>query len=229
MRITSRLTRAHQVTIAPLACIAVLATGACSSGDNNASSDDVSSADSPASNSGQSDSEQTSAEPGEQISLIEGLSTDDMCALVDEQSVAKAFDYAVAGSEGISRGRVPPFLLLECKYDGDGLPTVATTLESVDPDLSDKQALDKAFTDLLEENEKPGSYEQVPGLGSRAGFGREATMAGGGINAWNLCIIEEVGNERVLLTVSVNGGDATLAQVRPLAKQMLSNLASAGG
>ena len=150
-----------------------------------------------------------------------------MCDLVAEHSIAKAFNTTVEDSEGVSRGRIPPMLTLECSYDTDGFPSVTTYLDSIDPEASDKQAIDEAFTDLVTEQGEVGEYELVPDLGRIAAFGRDATLAGGGINGWDLGVVGEIGNERVLLTVSVSGS-AELVQVRPLAKEMLTNLESAG-
>ena len=212
---TSPSRGARHRRVVALACVAALAAGACSSDENAtpADSHDV--------------EHEAAVESSERVSLLEKLSEDDMCALVDERSVAKAFNTTVDDAEGVSRGRVPPLLTLECTYDSDGFPRVATVLDSVDPDANDKQALDEMFTDLLGDQGEVGAYQKVSGLGSHAGFGRDATLSGGGINGWNLSVIGEVDAERVLLTVSITGGKATLAQVRPLAEEMLTNLESA--
>lgn len=68
--------------------------------------------------------------------------------------------------------------------DTDGFPSVTTYLDSIDPESTDKQAIDEAFTDLVTEQGEVGEYELVPDLGRIAAFGRDPTLAGVGINGW---------------------------------------------
>lgn len=149
-----------------------------------------------------------------------------MCELLNAATIEKSFDTEVKGGAGRQRGKQPLFLSTECRYETDGFPSLATELITTRPGKSDQEVLDGVFADRAAEDAAVGEYEQVPGLGTLAGFGRNATMGGAGLNAWDLGVVHTAGGERLLLTVAVVG-KAELDQVRPLAQELLANLDAA--
>lgn len=148
-----------------------------------------------------------------------------MCGLLSEASIERSLGVTVNGGEGTQRGRMPAFLTSECEYDAKGFPSLSTDLTTAQPGKTDQDVLDGVFTDRTKDGKPVGGYERVMGLGTLAGFGRDATMAGADLNAWNLGVVFGINEERLLLTISVTG-PANLAQLQPLADVLLANLHS---
>lgn len=170
--------------------------------------------------------------PGEATSVVEKLTGDKMCELLSTATIERELGVKVEQSEGKERGRAPVmqspyFLSRECDYDTDELPGLNTDLTTQwDEDTSDQEVLDGVFTDRTEESTPVGDYEQVPGLGVIAGFGKNAVLSQGDIAASDLGVVLRIGDERLLLTVSATG-KATLEQLRPLAEELVKNLEAA--
>ncbi|WP_091667966.1 hypothetical protein [Amycolatopsis marina] len=148
-----------------------------------------------------------------------------MCDLLSDEAIEKAFDTTVEGSEGMKRGRAPVTVSYECDYDSEGFPTVSTDLSATRSSESDQEVLDGVFTDRTQEDKVVGAHQAVPGLGTLAGFGRDAVL-GKAVNASSLGVVFTVDSERLLLTISVTG-KTELEQVRPLAEELLANAKSA--
>lgn len=170
--------------------------------------------------------------PGEATSVVEKLTGDKMCELLSTATIERELGVKVEQSEGKERGRAPVmqspyFLSRECDYDTDELPGLNTDLTTQwDEDTSDQEVLDGVFTDRTEESKPVGDYEQVPGLGVIAGFGKNAVLSQANVAASDLGVVLRIGDERLLLTVSATG-KATLAQLRPLVEELVKNLEAA--
>lgn len=165
--------------------------------------------------------------PTQESSGLEALTEQRMCDLLSDEAIEKVFDTKVEGREGMKRGRAPISLSYECSYDSDGFPAVSTDLTTTRSSESDQEVLDGVFADRTHEDRAVGPYQEVPGLGTLAGFGRDATL-GKAVNASTLGVVFTVDSERLLLTISVTG-QAELEQVRPLAEELLANAKSTMG
>ncbi|TDQ01073.1 hypothetical protein [Labedaea rhizosphaerae] len=186
-------------------CAAVLALAACSS-----------KADDPAPVS--------TGAPG---SVLTKITEQQACDLLDSATIKKALDVEPGIRDSRRVGKAPITVTYMCNYH-TGVPGLSTDVATTRADRSDKQVLDGAFTDRATENAAPGKYEQVPGVGVLAGFGPDATMSGGGLTAHKLAVVFRAGSERLALEVSVLG-DATLAQLKPLALELVAKLQAAIG
>ncbi|MEU6645950.1 hypothetical protein ABZ863_25845 [Saccharomonospora sp. NPDC046836] len=180
----------------------------------------------------QADDTTTTADEGQATPALEKLSGDQLCGLLPAAAIEQHLGTTVRGSEGGERGRAPEmqspyFLTRECEYDTDGFPSLSTDVTTEwDDNTSDDEVLRKVFTDSASESGTEGDYERVQGLGDVAGFGGDATLSNADVAARHLGVVFHVGGERLLLTVSTLG-KADLAQVRPLAEQVLSGLEQA--
>lgn len=186
-----------------IVCAAALALAACSTGESEP---------------GQYPGEDWKAES----SVLEKLTEKQMCDLVSDETIEKAFGTTVNGGKGTKRGKMPVLLVYGCSYETEGLPTISTDLSTTRPSKSDQEVLDGVFTDLTKENAPPSEYDKVAGLGTRAGFGRDA-MVGNDLNAWDLGALATVNDERILLTVSVIG-ESKQAPMQAMAEELLTNL-----
>lgn len=151
---------------------------------------------------------------------LEGFPDAGLCDLLTDQSVAKALKVKVDGHEGSRRGKAA-YAKHRCDYETDSGPELDTYLEQVQPGKSDQEELDRVFLEFPEEGEDEagvGKYEPVDGLGDTAGFGRNTVLA----DAWDLGVVFSVGQKRLVLTLSVSGR-AELAQLRPLAEELMAN------
>lgn len=151
------------------------------------------------------------------------LSDAGACGLISDAAVKEAFGDKVAGTLDVKHGRVDSVVTYECDYDTDGIPGLSTDLSTTSPGDSDQEVLDRAFVDMTKEERPVGTYEDVPDLGTSARFGQNATI-GQYVGSWQLGVLFDVDGERLLLTLTV-AGPVELVQVRPLAEEVLSNLA----
>jgi hypothetical protein len=208
------------------ACAVVMMLSSCSSGDA-------------ASPPPPGTSAPKSSEPGapNPTSVLEKLTEDKMCALITKASIERALPTAMESAKGMRRGKLPMFLIFECRYDAKGLPSVSTDLETINPSDSDQKLLDRVFTDVSSEEKKVGEYQKVTGIGTLAGFGADPLLAGSDLAASKLGVVATINGERLLLTVKVVGNTElgqvqappTLPQIQPLAEELLTNLKSAVG
>jgi hypothetical protein len=168
----------------------------------------------------------------EGVSALEQLSGDQLCGLLSAETIEQGLDITVEGSEGTERGRAPEmqppyFLTRSCDYSGtDGWAPSTYVTGEWDEDESDQQVLDRVFTDITGEADSVGEYEPVPGLGTVAGFGSDATLSEGGVAGRALGVVFYLGDERLLLSIELLGS-AELEQVRPLAEELLTRLEDA--
>lgn len=181
---------------------------------------------------GASGADGTSSEES-QGSALEKITADGMCGLLAAESVAQHLDVEVEETEGKERGRAPVmrspyFLTRECKYDTTEIGYLTTDLTTEwDEDDTDQQVLDGVFTDRSKESEPVGDYDPVSGLGVLAGFGADPLLSQAEVAAQKLGVVLRIGEERLLLTVSWSLGNAEVAQLRPLAEELLKNLETA--
>jgi len=199
---------------------AVLALTGCSSGDDPQPSGD----DPPAPAGDQTPS------AGQGVSALDELTGEQFCELLPAASVESALGTTVAGSEGTERGRAPErvspyFLTRECDYETDTFTLSTEVTTQWDEGTSDDDVLAKVFTDAV--GEQAGEYEPVPDLGTVAGFGSDAALAGADTAAVYLAVVFTVGDERLSLTVH-SLGKAELATLRPLAEELLTGLEKLG-
>ncbi|MQA08202.1 MAG: hypothetical protein GEU98_06540 [Pseudonocardiaceae bacterium] len=157
-------------------------------------------------------------------SVLQKLTENKMCDLLDDDAIEKALDTKVEGGKGMRRGKLPMFLTYECRYDTDGFPSISTDLTTTRASESDQEVLDNVFTDHSKESEPVGEYRKVTGLGTLAGFGPQVLVSEA-VNSWELGVVSSVDGDRLLLTISVLGS-AKLEQVKPLAEKLLANLES---
>lgn len=174
--------------------------------------------------------ETSASESAEPVSALAELTGDDLCAALPGETIEEHLGVAVAGNEGQERGRAPVmrtpyFLSRECDYDTDGLPGLRTSLSTEwDESTSDAEILDKVFTDVSAEPESVGDYDEISDLGVTAGYGDDALLASADLAGSVLGVVLRAGEERLLLTMSTTGS-ATLEQLRPLADELMANLA----
>ncbi|GAB3451339.1 hypothetical protein [Actinophytocola sediminis] len=161
-------------------------------------------------------------------SALEKLSGDQLCELLPSASIERDLATTVEESESTERGRAPAmetpyFLTRECDYKTSTFNLSTEVNSEWDEDAADKDVLDSVFTDPTVENPTPGEYEQVPDLGTVAGFGPDAVLAGADVAGVKLGVVFTIGEERLSLTVHTLG-KAELAQLRPLTEELLTGL-----
>jgi hypothetical protein len=159
-------------------------------------------------------------------SILEKLTGQKMCDLLDDDAVEKAVDNTVNGGKVRHSGKLPITLNYHCSYNTEGIPSISTDLSTTEPDESDQEVLDGVFTDLTEKEAGPGEYEKVTGVGTLAGLGPDSSI-GDQLNAWEFGVVATVADERILLTISVFGQRAEQAPMKSLAQELLTNLESA--
>ncbi|WP_024874064.1 hypothetical protein [Saccharomonospora piscinae] len=155
-------------------------------------------------------------------SALQRLAATEVCGLLGDEVLDETFGPADREREGVRRGRAPVSLSFTCTYDGDGFPTVSTDLSTVRRTESEQEAVERVFVDHTRQDGAQGDHEPVPGLGTAAAFGRDATL-GAAVSAWTLGVAFTEGDERLLLTVSVTGR-AEREQLTALAEEFLRNL-----
>lgn len=167
----------------------------------------------------------------QEVSALEQLSGEQLCELLTTAAIERELDTTVAQSESTERGRAPVmqapyFLTRECDYETDTFDLSTEVTTKWDENSSDQDVLDDVFTDPISEPEVAGEYQQLPGLGEVAGYGPDATLAEADVAKRLLGVVFYVGEERLLLTVHTLG-QAELAQLQPLAEELLSGLENA--
>lgn len=164
---------------------------------------------------------QSQPQPGAGLTELSG---DELCDLLPAKSVEDAFGDKVTKTKGDSTAKAP-FTIVSCKYSIDfklaeveTLPPGAEVKVSLPARGDEKQALDRAFTDL---DDKVVRYEQVDGLGVAAGFGPDATLED--LGGDQLVVLIDAGGERYEMSVGATP-KATLEQLKPLAEELLPGL-----
>lgn len=171
----------------------------------------------------------TSAPEGDQeASALEKLSGDQLCELLSAAAIERELGTTVEESEGKERGRAPAmespyFLTRECDYETSTFDLSTEVTTEWDERSSDEEVLDDVFTDPTDESGAVGEYERVPDLGAVAGYGPDAVLSGADVAGRYLGVVFYVGEERMSLTVHTLG-KAELAQLRPLAEELLTGV-----
>ncbi|OLF12784.1 hypothetical protein BLA60_05810 [Actinophytocola xinjiangensis] len=199
---------------------ALLTLTACSSGDSGDGDD----------GGGEGGGGTAPATENSGVSALENVTGDQFCELLPAASVESALDTTVSGSESTERGRAPErttpyFLTRECDYDTDTYKLSTEVTTEWDESTSDEDVLQGVFTDAVGEN--AGGFEPVDGLGTVAGYGKDAALAGADVAGTYLAVVFTVGDERLSLTLHTLG-DTELTALKPLAEELLTGLRETG-
>lgn len=163
-----------------------------------------------------------------QETVLEGLTPERLCELLPSGTIEETLDVVVNEAKGRQSGR-PPILDKTCRYelefalaDVETLPPAVTTGVQQTRDKSVDEVLDRAFTDLSEENDKVTPYERVDGLGEGAGYG-DNPLLGADLPESQLVVVFTAGGERFVFDVTVSPR-TPLEKVTPLATGLLTAL-----
>lgn len=157
---------------------------------------------------------------------LAGLTTQEMCGLVAQQSIDDA-----TGTDGISAepGQTPPASkgrppgIIHCRYELEGgKKTPAVLRTSVYPAYSgrdDIEELNESFKDI---DDKLHKFQRVEGLGRVAGYGADP-LGAEVLPSDALAVVFKAGPRRFKCTVAGQPG-ASLEQLKPLAAELVRNL-----
>lgn len=153
-------------------------------------------------------------------SVLEPLADDGMCDLISDSSVEQVLGTGITAKQGLKSGSVERGVGFSCGYN---TAWMTARLSNPRPEVSSQEFVDREFTNLTLDWRPVGEYEDVPGLGNRAAYGRHV-MGGEYVDHWKLCVLFDIDGERLALTFTVHG-PAALDQLRPLAEEAMTNLA----
>lgn len=191
-------------------CCAVLALTACSSNSD-----------------GSGTAASTPTRGAASTSVLDKLTPQQLCDLVDSASIKQAVGAAPEGKDSRRSGKPPLTTTYTCAYRM-GVPSLTTEVATTEPAMADRKVLDGAFTDYSKAEAGQGKYDPVPGFGLLAGYGPEPTLSSADLNTDKLAVVFRIGDERLLLGVSVLGR-TSLDKLKPLAEELMKNLQAAVG
>lgn len=156
---------------------------------------------------------------------LAGLTMQEMCGLVAQQSIADA-----TGADGIGAepGQTPPGKrrppgIIRCRYELEGSKATPAVLRtSVYPAYSgrdDIEELNESFKDI---DDKLHKFRRVDGLGLVAGYGADP-LGADVLPTDALAVVFKAGSRRFKCTVAGEPG-ASLEQLKPLAAELVRNL-----
>ena len=150
-------------------------------------------------------------------SVLDKLTPQQLCDLVDSASIKQAVGAAPEGKDSRRSGKPPLTTTYTCAYRM-GVPSLTTEVATTEPAMADRKVLDGAFTDYSKAGQ--GKYDPVPGFGLLAGYGPEPTLSSAEVNTDKLAVVFRIGDERLLLGVSVLGR-TSLDKLKALAEELM--------
>jgi hypothetical protein len=170
-----------------------------------------------------------SGDTPEQETALEGLTPERLCELLPDDTIEQTLDVVVKKAGGRQSGR-PPILSKTCRYslefslqEVETLPPAVTTNLKQTGDKSVDEVLERAFTDLVDENKPVTPFERVEGLGEGAGYGDAPLLAGQELPESQLVVVFTAGDEQLSFDVTVTP-KTPLEKLTPLAEDLLTAL-----